>query len=83
MHKKSIDILTIISVNEIKTKGILFVNDNFEDVLNQEDDKKKMNHFWNHFDKYWMSSDRFIDTWNNNNYVGNKNALKHTNYGLE
>ena len=31
-----------------------------------------------------MSSDRFIDAWNkNNNYVGNKNALKHTNYGLE
>ena len=30
-----------------------------------------------------MSSDRMVDAWNINNYVGNKNTLKRTNNGLE
>ena len=51
MHKKSMDVLTIIPVNENKTIGVLFIKDNLKDVLNQEDDKKKMNHFWNYFIK--------------------------------
>ncbi len=60
----------------------MFVKDNFKDALNQEDEMKKLNHFWIYFDKYWMSSDKFIDDWNINNYVGNKNTLKPSSNGL-
>ena len=44
---------------------------------------QKMITFWNYFQKYWMSSERFIKTWNINDYHGNENLLKHTNNWLE
>ena len=59
------------------------MKDNFKDALNDENDKQKMDHFWTYFFKYWLSSDEFINAWNINNYVGNKNTLKRTNNGLE
>ena len=42
-----------------------------------------MDIFWNYFEKFWMSSEKFILTWNINDYQGNKNVLKRTNNGLE
>lgn len=36
--------------------------DNLKDALNDKNDNKKMDHFWIHFLKYWLSSDKFIDS---------------------
>ena len=74
MVKFSIDILTVIPINEIRKKGIPFVQDNLKDAIFQGDDVQKMKTFWNYFDKFWMSSEKFIKTWNINDYQGNKNV---------
>ena len=83
MHKNSIDILTVIPIDEIREKGILYVKDILKDSIYQGDDNQKMITFGNYFKKYWMSSENFIKTWNINDYQGNKNLLKRTNNGLE
>ena len=83
MVKFSINILTVIPINEIRKKGIPFVQDNLKDAIFQGDNVQKMKTFWNYFDKFWMSSEKFIKTWNINDYQGNKNVLKRTNNGLE
>ena len=83
MHKYSIDILTVIPINEIRVKGILFVKDNLKDAIYEGDDKQKMITFWNYFENFWMSSETYIKAWNIYDYQGNKNLLKRTNNGLE
>ena len=83
MVKYSMDILTVIPVNEIKSKGIPFVKDNLKDDILEENDSEKMDKFWQYFEKYWMSSEKMIDSWNISNFKGNKNVLKRTNNGLE
>ena len=83
MHKFSMDILTVIPKNEIITKGIPFVKDNLKDAILEADDRLKMDKFWIYFKRFWMSSDKMIDSWNISNYNGNKNTLKRTNNGLE
>ena len=83
MHQNSIDILTIVPVNEIKRKGIPFVKDNLKDAMNEDKDFQKMQSFWHYFDKFWMTSEKFINSWNISTYPGNKNLLKRTNNGLE
>ena len=83
MVKNSMDILTVIPVNEIKKKGISFVKDNLKDAILEDNDSEKMDKFWNYFEKYWMSSQKMIDSWNISNFKGNKNVLKRTNNGLE
>ena len=83
MIKFSINILTVIPIHEIRKNGIPFVQDNLKDSIHQDDDFPKMNTFWNYFENFWMSSEKFIETWNINDYQGNKNILKFTNNGLE
>ena len=56
--KYSMDILTVIPVNEIKTKGIPFVKDNSKDAILEDNDSKKMDKFWNYFERYWMLSEK-------------------------
>ena len=83
MVKYSMDILTVIPTNEIRNKGIAFVNDNLKDDILQDQDAEKLNKFWDYFVNYWMSSNKMIETWNISNYQGNKNVLRRTNNGLE
>ena len=79
MHKNSINVLTLIPANESKTKWVPL----WRTILKKPRRwQQKKNHFWDYFDMYWMSSDSMADAWNINNYVGIKNTLKHTNYGL-
>ena len=65
------DILTVIPANEIKTKGFVFVNNNLKDAILGANNSEKLQKFWNYFEKYWMSSNKMIDTWNISNYQGN------------
>ena len=60
MHKNSMDILTIVPVNEIKRKGIPFVKDNLKDAVNEDKDFQKMQSFWHYFDKFWMTSENLL-----------------------
>ena len=83
MVNYSMDMLTVIPVNEISTKGFAFVNDNLKDVIFRDNDSEKLQKFWNYFEKYWMSSNKMIETWNISNYQGNINVLRRTNNGLE
>ena len=83
MVKFSMDILTLIPIDELRSKGIPFVKDTLKDSIHEIDDINKMKSFWNYFEKFWMSSENFIKTWNINDYKGNKNLLKRTNNGLE
>ena len=83
MVKSSMDVLTLIPVNEISTKGFAFVNDNLKDVIFRDNDSEKLQKFWNYFEKYWMSSNKMIETWNIANYQGNIKVLRRTNNGLE
>ena len=77
------DVLTIIPVNKIKTKGFVFVNNNLKDAIFKEKDSEKLQKFWKYFENYWMSSNEMIEMWNISNYQGNKNVLRRTNNGLE
>ena len=83
MHVNSMDILTVIPVNEIEKKGIPFVKDNLKEAIFNNDDAKKMDTYWKYFSKFWMSSTNMIKSWNINDYNGNINTLKRTNNGLE
>ena len=82
MVKNSMDVLTIIPVNKIKTKGFVFVNNNLKDAIFKEKDSEKLQKFWKYFENYWMSSNEMIEMWNISNYQGNKNVLRRTNNGL-
>ena len=75
MVNYSMDMLTVIPVNEISTKGFAFVNDNLKDVIFRDNDSEKLQKFWNYFEKYWMSSNKMIETWNISSYQGNINVL--------
>ena len=77
------NILTVIHVNEIKRKGFAFLKDNLKEAILQDKDLEKMDKFWNYFEKYWLSSNKMIESWNIFNYKGNKNVLRRTNNGLE
>ena len=57
----------MIPVNGIKWKEIPFVKDNLNDAICQDDDHNKMDIFWKYFEKYWMTSEEIIKTWNINN----------------
>ena len=72
MHKYSMDILTVILANEIKNKGTAFVKDNLKDAILQEKDLEIMDKFWTYFEKYQMSLDEMIQTWNLSNFKGNE-----------
>ena len=54
-----------------------------KEAILEDNDSEKMDKFWNYFEKYWMSSQKMIDSWNISNFKGNKNVLKRTNNGLE
>ena len=83
MVKNSMDILTVILVNEITTKGFVFVNDNLKEAIFGEKDSEKLKKFWKYFENYWMSSNKMIETWNISKYQCNKNVVRRTNNGLE
>ncbi len=83
MVKNSMDILSVIHVNKIRTKGFAFVNDNLKPAILGANDLEKLQKFWNYFEKYLMSSSKMIDKWNISNYQGNLNVLRRTNNGLE
>ena len=73
----------MIPIYEIREKGIPFVKDNLKDAIYDGDDFQKMITFWNYFEKFWMSSEKFIKKLNIHDYKGNKKLLKRTNNGLK
>ena len=74
MVNYSMDIITVIPVNEMKTKGIPYMKDNLKVAILEDYDSEKMDKFWHYFEKFWMSSEKMIDSWEILNYKGNKNV---------
>ena len=83
MHRSTLETLTIIPPNEIEEFGIPFVRDIIDENLG-ENDLKKIDLFWQYFDKFWMESASWICGWNvNHQNLEYKKNLMRTNNGLE
>ena len=63
LDDNSLDMLSIIPIEEILTKGINFVRSNLDEFVLKEDEKK-WEEFWRYFIKYWCSDKEFMNTWN-------------------
>ena len=85
MTKHVFDILTILPRDEIKSKGIPYVRDIIDAEYDNNEDKKKWDFFWNkYFVKFWMSSAKYVETWNINDDERNYKELQNrTNNALE
>ena len=64
MEKNSIDILTIINNSEIRGKGLMYVKSIVYEYLTEEKDITKWDNFFRYFEFFWLSDDKFINTWN-------------------
>ena len=84
MHNNVMDVLTVIPLDEIICKGIIYIRS----ILDQEDSsvegREKWNSFWDYFTNFWCSSIDFIEIWNiinhNEEYY---NLQNRTNNALE
>lgn len=81
MEVNNLDILTIIPMGEIESKGIPFVQNKMADY----EDDKKWDSFWAYFKRVWMKID---EIWNINDYISKGNVdvyelLNRTNNALE
>ena len=54
LNDNSLDILCIIPIDEILTKGINFLRSNLDEFVLKEDEKKWVK-FWKYFIKFWCS----------------------------
>ena len=63
LDDNSLDMLCIIPIDEILTKGIHFVRSNLDEFVLKEDGNKWME-FWKYFISYWCSDKQFMHTWN-------------------
>lgn len=83
MHRSTLETLTIIPPEEIKEFGIPFVREIVDENLN-ENDMKKVEMFWEYFEKFWLGSPSWINSWNVHHQNGDyKKKLMRTNNGLE
>jgi hypothetical protein len=80
MEKGMIDLLIIIPINEIESKGIPYVRSLLE-VNATASEKKQWNDFWQYFNKQWMP---IVAAWNIESKDGGyKDLVSKTNNGLE
>lgn len=63
LNDNSLDMLCIIPIDEILTKGINFVRSNLDEFVLKEDENK-WEEFWKYFIKFWCSDKQFMNTWN-------------------
>ena len=83
MHRSVLETLTVIPPKDIETCGIPYVREIVDENLN-ENDMKKIEIFWQYFNKFWMSSPSFICRWNvHHQSLNHKRNLMRTNNGLE
>ena len=86
MHKNVMDVMTIIPINEIVSKGIPYVRSILEsnDLNLEQGDLDKWAQFWEYFESYWCSSEEFMKTWNVRDEDNDDYDLRNrTNNGLE
>ena len=82
MQIYSMDVITLIPVNEMKKWGSWLWRTIWKTHLMKKMTRKNGS-FFALFLKYWVSCDEFIKACNIHHCVGNKNTLKHTNNGIE
>ena len=84
MHQESIESLTLIPLNEIKSEGIPHVHSIIETDDLSTEEMSKMELFGAYFQCYWLSKPTFINSWNIYHHDEEKSQdMKRTNNGLE
>ena len=62
--KYVLDIFTVIRRDKIRGRGIDYVRSIIDPHVKTDEDKLKWVSFWEYVTRYWLSSDKFIASWN-------------------